>query len=505
MESKSHEHCDNCVKLYCSSQNGCKMLFCEFGCTAQLHSCKMKDHQNVCQKCRIPCINSEYGCPVVMTRDSLRNHLQRCPASVIFCTMEWNRYPVYSKSRLSLVPFFQPNPILVKGHLDVELAFRDQKILQEVFRRRCRKGKAKVEMLRSSLQKGTPKQHGSGTQPSTVKSDSVKMAMALAMSSLENKFRKQRGEGQISSGDLEDENSLNNETHNENRNILSDLLSGSEKLENECADYVNPDVNPVDIELHPLQGEEDESSKGDKASVSFLDNSIPPPPAHLPIYLDQPLGLNVVVETLPKFQKQSPMYSIPCNQVFRRDEYSGHFKNVHSDIQGGLNGWLEHRCPLSQYGCTFVRYRLLPHSQDGAVTFNQELGSFGIRPYEQSPLVNTSCCTAEYSQSQIQDTTGPTGEIAPNQMQMHATSSLDLLTSLPLDILAKIAGQLDGFSLCNFSCTCKLLREVCMNVLETKGMVLFEWEKRIYDDGNWSWKIRQKVGVKYCMYLIYDL
>ena len=44
-----------------------------------------------------------------------------------------------------------------------------------------------------------------------------------------------------------------------------------------------------------------------------------------------------------------------------------------------------------------------------------------------------------------------------------------------------------------------------MNVLETKGMVLFEWEKRIYDDGNWSWKIRQKVGVKYCMYLIYDL
>lgn len=193
MESKSHEHCDNCVKLYCSSQNGCKMLFCEFGCTAQLHSCKMKDHQNVCQKCRIPCINSEYGCPVVMTRDSLRNHLQRCPASVIFCTMEWNRYPVYSKSRLSLVPFFQPNPILVKGHLDVELAFRDQRILQEVFRRRCRKGKAKVDMLRSSLQKGTPKQHGSGTQPSTVKSDSVKMAMALAMSSLENKFRKQRG------------------------------------------------------------------------------------------------------------------------------------------------------------------------------------------------------------------------------------------------------------------------------------------------------------------------
>ncbi|PFX24386.1 F-box only protein 40-like [Stylophora pistillata] len=487
MDFKSHEHCDNCVKLYCNSPNGCKMLFCEFGCGAQFHSCKMKDHQNVCQKCRIPCINSEYGCPVVLTRDNLRKHLQRCPASVIFCTMEWNRYPVYSKSRLSWVPFFQPNPILVKGHLDVELAFRDQRILREVFRRRCRKGKAKVDMLRSSLQKDTPKQHGNGTQPPTVKSDSVKMAMALAMSSLENKFRKQRGEGENSGRDLENENLLNSETHREDRNILCNLFSGSEKQEN-----VNSNVNPVEIELHPLEVEEDESIKHDEASVSFLNNSVPPPPAHLPIYLDQPLGLNVVVETLPKFQKQFPMYSIPCNQVFRRDEYSGHFKNVHSDIQGGLNGWLEHRCPLSQYGCTFVRYRLLPHSQDGAVTFNQELGSFGIRPYEQSPPVDTSCCAAESSQSQIGDTNGSTGEIAQNQIQMHAKSSLDLLTSLPLEILEKVAGQLDGFSLCNFSRTCKLLREVCRNVLETKGMVLFEWEKRIYDDGSWSWKIRQK-------------
>lgn len=486
MEYESHEHCENCVKLYCNDQNGCKMLFCEFGCDAQFHSCKLKDHQNVCQKCRIPCINSGYGCPAVLTRDSLRNHLQRCPASVIFCTMEWNRYPVYSKSRLSWVPFFQPNPILVKGHLDVELAFRDQRILREVFRRRCRKGKAKVDMLRTSLQIDTPKQHGNGYQPPTVKSESTKMAMALALSSLENKLRKQRGEGENSGGDLENENLLNNETDSEDKNNLCNLLSGTEELENECGDCTNAcDRNPVEIELHQLQVEKDESNEGDVASVSCLDNNIPPPPTHLPIYLDQPLGLNVVVETLPKFQKQFPMYSIPCNQVFRRDEYSGHFKNVHSDIQGGLNGWLEHRCPLAQYGCTFVRYRLLPHDQNGAVIFNQELGSFGIKPHEQSAPVASTCSPAEIVQS---------------QMQIPAKSSLDLLTTLPLEILEKIADQLDGFSLCNFSRTCKLLREVSRNVLETKGMVLFEWEKRIYDNGSWSWRIRQKVGEMYCIH-----
>lgn len=485
MDFEGHEHCENCIKLHCNAQDGCKMLFCEFGCEAQLHSCKMKDHKNVCQKCRIPCVNSDYGCPAVLTRDSLRNHLQRCPASVVFCTMEWNRYPVYSKSRLSWVPFFQPNPILIKGHLDVELAFRDQRILREVFRRRCRKGKAKVDMLRTSLQANTPKQHGNGCQPPAVKSESTKMAMALALSSLENKLRKQSDDGEYSGEELESENLLESEDDGEQRSLCN-LLPVTDRLDlSKSNDVENGDFDPVGIELHELQMDKDENIKDDAQNVTPVSshgNGIPPPPTHHPIYLDQPLGLNVVVETLPKFQKQFPMYSIPCNQVFRRDEYSSHFKNVHSDIQGGLNGWLEHRCPLAQYGCTFVRYRLLPHTQNGAVIFNQELGSFGIKPCEHAPGV-VATFKGEHP------STDPRSE-----GNMLAKSNLDLLTTLPLEILEKIASQLDGFSLCNFSRTCKLLREVSRNVLETKGMVVFEWEKRIYDNGSWSWRIRQKVG-----------
>lgn len=260
-------------------------------------------------------------------------------------------------------------------------------------------------------------------------------------------------------------------------------------------DVENGDYDPVEIELHRLQMDKDENIKHDSQNVTPVSshgNTIPSPPTHLPIYLDQPLGLNVVVETLPKFQKQFPMYSIPCNQVFRRDEYSGHFKNVHSDIQGGLNGWLEHRCPLAQYGCTFVRYRLLPHSQNGAVIFNQELGSFGIKPCEHAAGVVAASLAG-----------GRSSTDSPSKGHMPAKSNLDLLTTLPLEILEKIASQLDGFSLCNFSRTCKLLREVSRNVLETKGMVLFEWEKRIYDNGSWSWRIRQKVGV-HCTCMMND-
>ena len=410
-------------------------------------------------------------------REKLREHLEHCPASVIFCTMEWNRYPVYSKSRLSWVPFFQPNPVLVKGHLDVELAFRDQRVLSEVFRRRFKKGKTKVDLMRrtgSAITNTTLSTHGNGLPQSS--KESGKVAMALALASLENKLRKQRSvEETLVEEDCDDFSVTAKESREESSRLSIDL---GLQQEIECeVDFIDDHCSGTEIELHSLQVDDGENLSGEERAT-LQDNpseNIPCPPEHVPVYLNQPLGLNVVVETLPKFQKQFPMYSIPCNQVFRRDEYSGHFKNVHSDIQGGLNGWLEHRCPLAQYGCTYVRYRLLPHSQRGAVIFNQELGSFGVMPSAGVTAVSTS-----HSADQ---STG----LSP------AHTNVDLLTSLPLEILEKIAGHLDGFSLCNFSRTCKLVREVCRNALETKGMVLFEWEKRIYDNGGWSWKIRQKV------------
>jgi hypothetical protein len=35
-------------------------------------------------------------------------------------------------------------------------------------------------------------------------------------------------------------------------------------------------------------------------------------------------------------------------------------QNVHSDIHGGLNNWLEARCPLAAFGCGFAFRRLYP-------------------------------------------------------------------------------------------------------------------------------------------------
>ena len=54
------------------------------------------------------------------------------------------------------------------------------------------------------------------------------------------------------------------------------------------------------------------------------------------------------------------MYTFVCAQEFRRDEFAWHSKAVHNDILGGMNNWLEHRCPMAVYGCGFCHRRMFP-------------------------------------------------------------------------------------------------------------------------------------------------
>ena len=81
------------------------------------------------------------------------------------------------------------------------------------------------------------------------------------------------------------------------------------------------------------------------------------------------------------------MYTFVCGKSFRRDEYNDHVKNVHSDIMGGLDNWMEQRCPLASYGCGFSSRLLTPSSSKGAeredkafstsVVFVPDVDSFG--------------------------------------------------------------------------------------------------------------------------------
>uniref|UniRef100_A0A8D0L4F2 F-box only protein 30 n=1 Tax=Sphenodon punctatus TaxID=8508 RepID=A0A8D0L4F2_SPHPU len=205
---------------------------------------------------------------------------------------------------------------------------------------------------------------------------------------------------------------------------------------------------------------------GEIASASACDHANPQLSNPSPF---QTLGLDLVLECVARYQtKQRSMFTFVCGQLFRRNEFSSHFKNVHGDIHAGLNGWMEQRCPLAYYGCTYSQRRFCPSTQGAKIIHDRHLRSFGVQPCISTVLVEPAkgCFIGPHS---------------------------DHLSSLPFEILQHIAGFLDGFSLCQLSRVSRLMRDVCGSLLQARGMVILLWEKRKYPDGISSWQIKEKV------------
>ena len=120
--------------------------------------------------------------------------------------------------------------------------------------------------------------------------------------------------------------------------------------------------------------------------------SVPDPPMTENLernQLSQTLSLDLNFINEPRHvSKSKALYSFSCSQTFRRDQFEWHFKNVHDDILGGLNGsWLEQRCPLASYGCGFSVRRLHPLTHCNyqghtsfrpGIIFNPIMESFGL-------------------------------------------------------------------------------------------------------------------------------
>ena len=108
-----------------------------------------------------------------------------------------------------------------------------------------------------------------------------------------------------------------------------------------------------DDTLGDLSDSLDDSCASDSAFVceepaaNAVSQAGPTPPA-MPLLTN--LGLDMSIQCIPRYlSKAKSMYTFVCAQDYRRDEYPSHYKDWHSDIQGGLDGWMEQRCPLARY------------------------------------------------------------------------------------------------------------------------------------------------------------
>lgn len=63
------------------------------------------------------------------------------------------------------------------------------------------------------------------------------------------------------------------------------------------------------------------------------------------------------------------MFDLCLFQVSKRILSTLLCRNAHSDIQMGVNGWFEQRCPLAYLGCTYSQRRFRPSTHDAYVNF----------------------------------------------------------------------------------------------------------------------------------------
>ncbi|XP_073671943.1 F-box only protein 40 isoform X1 [Paramisgurnus dabryanus] len=126
-----HPHCEKCHNQHCKLPvdipTSCVFISCRLHCGAAFHLCKEDEHRLLCPKEIVPCLNSGYGCPMTMTRQRLAKHLEVCPASVVTCTLEWNRWPVNETDTTFYRNVLQDPDCL--NELDIATALRDQKLL----------------------------------------------------------------------------------------------------------------------------------------------------------------------------------------------------------------------------------------------------------------------------------------------------------------------------------------------------------------------------------------
>ncbi|KAG7269415.1 hypothetical protein CRUP_015453 [Coryphaenoides rupestris] len=138
-----HAHCESCYSRRCRARPEasvcCALAPCPLLCGAVFHRCKEEEHALLCPNQRVPCLNAAYGCPLALSRRAAAAHLRRCPASVVCCSMEWNRWPAedghsHPRRELHCHLLEELGSSLQQQPLDLDMALRDQDHLFHVLK-----------------------------------------------------------------------------------------------------------------------------------------------------------------------------------------------------------------------------------------------------------------------------------------------------------------------------------------------------------------------------------
>ncbi|MEQ2274129.1 hypothetical protein XENORESO_014508, partial [Xenotaenia resolanae] len=618
---RQHLHCDSCYSRRCRARVevsvSCALVPCRLLCGAVFHLCKEEDHLLLCPNVRVSCLNGEYGCPVQLPRSSQAAHLQVCPASVVCCSMEWNRWPVTTCS--------QPNTELFENLLreqkqeeclDLAMALKDQDALfhsikmkklfpeliqsveeeereerrQEEERRKKKEKKKRALLEKEAAERAASKEardkiweavnrininfpdekqeedeyeYEAGVESQPMLSQEEREAIARASgvdtdllvnyNAWERMFSMEmggcreaegtaaadRGQGRgggKSLGTLKEEDETGScagaaatsssacsvpstSSCRTGKPRMKNFVYGKVepmkiitvrtfkvpssftarqgrirnpgfyKRENEAVDTSDLGVAPGEMPvweevqaslLCSLERERRghliaESMSSDSLltdqgtqTYSFLSAPFHRKTSLADLTAGKPLELHLQLQlesVTSRHNKASSAFTFLCGHTFQRTEYGKHYKNIHSDIQMGVDGWFEQRCPLAYLGCTYTQRRFRPSTYEATVSFNEELGCFSLHP------------------------TAPSSQTRGGQ----AEGGEDSLSVLPYEVLCYVASFLDSLSLSQLALVSRLMRQVCSSLLQERGMVTLHWERSSSSQGRANWKVTHKV------------
>lgn len=455
-------------------------------CQVITHYCKLQEHFLLCAYNRVACINVGYGCPYSMLRKDIAAHLQHCPANVVHCAYEWNRWPLYTTEKSEAARIHCPSQALDVTNLDVALALRDQRMLAQLYQanrqiKRAMKGvsvnpavpfKVRLDVLLTqwwcssalftlqpyigvrTYREYTRKLFMPPPQPNALAeqaeggSNSQAVALPTVVVHYDNvdeeiymdyasrlcnaAYQDALAEiikrnAQVYKREAKRECDNRNSNRKKSNSICQMMMSSSGECKQVQHRPLHDSVSVTGIvpisspptvmdfstmiatsAQHPSSSSINlpiciESLKLDDSaattatpstSTTTMAKKVPPPP--LP-EIKCNISLDLSIWSLPTYHPKSrSMYTFRCAHDFRRDEVEAHFKDVHADIHGGLDGWIEHRCPLFQYGCNFVHRRWAPHSEEEAArgqrktfVYNELLEAF-VCPMVSNDLLPTS-------------------------------------------------------------------------------------------------------------------
>ncbi|XP_037324163.2 F-box only protein 40-like isoform X1 [Pungitius pungitius] len=611
---RAHVHCDSCYSRRCRARVEvsvcCALISCRLHCGALFHLCKEEDHLLLCGNVRVPCLNAEYGCPLHLPRSSQAAHLQACPASVVCCSMEWNRWPAndaHSHPNLDL----HKNLLSRREQgtcLDLAMALNDQDLLFHSMKMRNlfpeltqnvevddkkrsqeRKKKKKKKLEKEAAEKAAAAREAGGraweslSMVDVLKEDddedevdaaceqeltqeereavardtrlnadlldnynawesmfSMEMggcrkAAEAAVAGRHQGLSKGRGEGPAcTSHSLEPSRScsllaekLQREYvygHVEPMKIItvrtfktpSSFSAKQSRIRNPSF-YKKKKDQAVDtsdlgvaLEEMPVWEEvqasllcslekeqrghliaesrctdgllQDEGTQ----TYNFLSTPFRGETSLADLNAAKPLELHLHLQlesVTSRHHKASSAFTFLCGRMFQRREYGIHYKNIHSDIQMGVNGWVEQRCPLAYLGCTYSQRRLQPSTHKACISYNQDLGCFSLHP-----IIPVSLAEApQHSRSSV------VSSDARRKRGGRTRGGVDSLSLLPYEVLCHMASFLDSLSLSQLSLVSQTMRQVCSSLLQERGMVTLCWEKKIYSHGGAKWRVKQTV------------